>query len=73
MFLHSILGTGTNTFAMTADKIPALRELMDPCGVEAGRGLSLRAAAALRRPAAQELRDNLHRARRDRIDPRSTA
>lgn len=26
MLLHSILGTGTNTFAMTADKIPALRE-----------------------------------------------
>jgi hypothetical protein len=30
MLLHSILGTGTNTFAMTADKIPALRELMTP-------------------------------------------
>ena len=29
MFLHSILGTGTNTFAMTADKIPQLRELVD--------------------------------------------
>ena len=28
MLLHSILGTGTNTFAMKADKIPALRELM---------------------------------------------
>lgn len=28
MLLHSILGTGTNTFAMSADKIPALRELM---------------------------------------------
>ena len=28
MLLHSILGTGTNTFAMTADKIPALRPLM---------------------------------------------
>ncbi|MBX2799745.1 MAG: hypothetical protein KTR31_18850 [Myxococcales bacterium] len=26
MLLHSILGTGTNTFAMTADKIDALRE-----------------------------------------------
>ena len=25
MLLHSILGTGTNTFAMTADKIPQLR------------------------------------------------
>ena len=30
MLLHSILGTGTNTFAMTADKIPALRPLMTP-------------------------------------------
>ena len=30
MLLHSILGTGTNTFAMTADKIPALQALMTP-------------------------------------------
>ena len=30
MLLHSILGTGTNTFAMTADKIPGLQALMDP-------------------------------------------
>jgi hypothetical protein len=30
MLLHSILGTGTNTFAMTADKIDALRPLMTP-------------------------------------------
>ena len=29
MLLHSILGTGTNTFAMTAEKIPALRALME--------------------------------------------
>jgi len=29
MLLHSILGTGTNTFAMTAEKIPALKSLMD--------------------------------------------
>jgi hypothetical protein len=29
LLLHSILGTGTNTFAMTADKIPALRALLD--------------------------------------------
>lgn len=28
MLLHSILGTGTNTFAMTAGQIPALRELL---------------------------------------------
>ena len=30
MLLHSILGTGTNTFAMSADKIPALKALMTP-------------------------------------------
>jgi hypothetical protein len=30
MLLHSILGTGTNTFAMTADKMPALQALMSP-------------------------------------------
>lgn len=30
MLLHSILGTGTNTFAMSADKIPALRALLSP-------------------------------------------
>jgi len=29
MLLHSILGTGTNTFAMTADKIPMLKTLMN--------------------------------------------
>jgi hypothetical protein len=28
MLLHSILGTGTNTFAMSADKIPGLKALM---------------------------------------------
>jgi len=29
MLLHSILGTGTNTFAMTPEKIPTLRTLME--------------------------------------------
>ncbi|MCA9573936.1 MAG: hypothetical protein R3B40_02265 [Polyangiales bacterium] len=29
LLLHSILGTGTNTFAMSADKIPTLRGLMN--------------------------------------------
>ncbi|TWO72372.1 hypothetical protein FN976_06630 [Caenimonas sedimenti] len=61
MFLHSILGTGTNTFAMTADKIPALRQLMSPADwtqVEAFPSvLRLLYAGPLRR----ELRDNLHR------------
>jgi hypothetical protein len=29
MLLHSILGTGTNTFAMTAERIPTLKALMN--------------------------------------------
>lgn len=62
MLLHSILGTGTNTFAMTADKIPALRKLMAPSEwtqVEAFPSvLRLLYAGPLRR----ELRDNAHRA-----------
>ena len=61
MLLHSILGTGTNTFAMTADKIPALRPLMSPADwvqVEAFPSvLRLLYAGSLRR----ELRANLHR------------
>jgi hypothetical protein len=31
LLLHSILGTGTNTFAMQAEKIPALRALLGDC------------------------------------------
>ena len=62
MLLHSILGTGTNTFAMPADKIPALRELMTPsewAQTEAFPSvLRLLYAGSLRR----ELRENLHRA-----------
>jgi hypothetical protein len=62
MLLHSILGTGTNTFAMTADKIPTLRKLMTPeewVQVEAFPSvLRLLYAGSLRR----ELRENLHRA-----------
>ena len=62
MLLHSILGTGTNTFAMSADKIPALRELLPPpdwTQVEAFPSvLRLLYAGPLRR----ELRDNIHRA-----------
>lgn len=61
MLLHSILGTGTNTFAMTADKIPALRELMTPeewTHTEAFPSvLRLLYAGNLR----AELRSNLHR------------
>lgn len=61
MLLHSILGTGTNTFAMTADKIPTLRPLMTPwewTQVEAFPSvLRLLYAGPLRR----ELRDSAYR------------
>lgn len=61
LLLHSILGTGTNTFAMSADKIPALRALMSEdewTHVEAFPSiLRLLYDKGLRR----ELRDNLHR------------
>lgn len=62
MLLHSILGTGTNTFAMPANRIPALRELMthpEWTQVEAFPSvLRLLLAGPLRR----ELRENAHRA-----------
>lgn len=61
LLLHSILGTGTNTFAMDKSKIPALRELVTPfewVHIEAFPSvLRLLYAGELR----QELRDNLHR------------
>lgn len=62
MLLHSILGTGTNTFAMDKHKIPALRELVTDfewTHIEAFPSLlRLLYAGGLRR----ELRANLHRA-----------
>jgi len=61
LFLHSILGTGTNTFAMDKAKIPALRALVSPfewTHIEAFPSvLRLLYAGELRK----ELRDNLHR------------
>lgn len=61
MLLHSILGTGTNTFAMTADKIPSLRSHLgdfDWAHTEAFPSvLRLLYAGNLR----QELRSNLNR------------
>jgi len=61
MLLHSILGTGTNTFAMDADKIPALRALLAPqdwIHIEAFPSvLRLLYAGDLR----TELRENHHR------------
>lgn len=62
MLLHSILGTGTNTFAMPAEKIDALKALLSPfdwAHTEAFPSvLRLLYAGPLRR----ELRENLHRA-----------
>ena len=62
MLLHSILGTGTNTFAMEAKHIPTLREHLDPfewTHTEAFPSvLRLLYAGDLR----AELRANLHRA-----------
>jgi hypothetical protein len=61
LLLHSILGTGTNTFAMDKAKIPQLKALIDPfewAHVEAFPSiLRLLYAGDLRR----ELRANLHR------------
>ncbi len=61
MLLHSILGTGTNTFAMEAHKIPTLKSLMpefDWGHVSAFPSmLRLLYDMKLRR----ELRDNMHR------------
>ena len=59
--LHSILGTGTNTFAMEAKKIPALREHLTDFEwrhVEAFPSV-LRLLYDL--PLRRELRDNAHR------------
>jgi len=61
MFLHSILGTGTNTFAMPKEKIPALRALLgdfDWRHVEAFPSI-LRLLYDL--PLRRELRSNIDR------------
>lgn len=61
MLLHSILGTGTNTFAMPKEKIPALRALLDDFDwrhVEVFPSM-LRLLYDL--PLRRELRENLER------------
>lgn len=61
LLLHSILGTGTNTFAMKAEQLPQLRALMsafDWKHVEAFPSV-LRLLYDL--PLRRELRHNLHR------------
>ena len=61
LLLHSILGTGTNTFAMTADKIPQLKALLTDFEWRQTEAfpsvLRLLYAGTLR----NELRENLHR------------
>lgn len=64
MLLHSILGTGTNTFAMKAEHIPTLKEHLSPFEWRQTEAfpsvLRLLYAGSLR----SELRANLHRADR---------
>ncbi len=62
MLLHSILGTGTNTFAMTADKIPALRKLMSPPEWTQTEAFPSVLRLLYAGPLRQELRDNVKRA-----------
>ena len=62
MLLHSILGTGTNTFAMTADRIPTLRDLMTPFEWRQTEAFPSVLRLLYHGPIRDELRDNLHRA-----------
>ena len=62
MLLHSILGTGTNTFAMTADKIPGLRDLMTPFEWAHTEAFPSVLRLLYAGPLREELRANLHRA-----------
>lgn len=62
MLLHSILGTGTNTFAMSADKIPALRELMTPSEWAQTEAFPSVLRLLYAGPLRRELRENLRRA-----------
>lgn len=62
MLLHSILGTGTNTFAMPADKIPALRELMTHSEWTQTEAFPSVLRLLFAGPLRRELRRNVHRA-----------
>lgn len=61
MLLHSILGTGTNTFAMSADKIPALRALMTPAEWKQVEAFPSLLRLLLAGPLRRELQENAHR------------
>lgn len=61
MLLHSILGTGTNTFAMTADKIPRLRALMNEFDWKHVEAFPSVLRLLYDAPLRAELRSNLER------------
>jgi hypothetical protein len=61
MLLHSILGTGTNTFAMPAEKIPELRKLMTPWEWTQTEAFPSVLRLLYAGPLRRELRENLHR------------
>ncbi|MEM6996138.1 MAG: hypothetical protein AAF721_36865, partial [Myxococcota bacterium] len=61
MFLHSILGTGTNTFAMDAAKIPTLQGLLSPFDWAHTEAFPSVLRLLYAGPLREELRANLHR------------
>lgn len=61
MLLHSILGTGTNTFAMEAGKIPRLRELIDDFVWRQVEAFPSVLRLLYDRPLREELLANAHR------------
>lgn len=62
MLLHSILGTGTNTFAMGADKIPALQPLMSKVEWQHVQAFPSILRLLYGQELRHELRNNLNRA-----------
>ncbi|MBK6575745.1 MAG: hypothetical protein IPG17_06045 [Sandaracinaceae bacterium] len=61
LLLHSILGTGTNTFAMKAEQIPKLRSLMNDFDWKHVEAFPSVLRLLYNLPLRRELRDNLHR------------
>lgn len=62
MLLHSILGTGTNTFAMEAEKIPQLQALLSPSDWAQTEAFPSVLRLLYGGPIRDELRANLRRA-----------
>ncbi len=61
MLLHSILGTGTNTFAMKAEKIPELESLINDFEFRQTEAFPSVLRLLYNGTLRKELRDNLHR------------